>query len=120
VIGLYIAYTIPVFLRWRMKDEFKRGSWTLGSKYKWVNPIAFCWVAICVVIFCLPFAPAGVYFKHGFEWSAVNYAPLVTIGVMLAVTIWYLVSARKSFTGPIRTIDELDTEEGLPSIAQAP
>ena len=120
VIGLYIAYTIPVFLRWRMKDEFKRGSWTLGRKYKWVNPIAFCWVAICVVIFCLPFAPAGVYFKHGFEWSAVNYAPIVTIGVMLAVTIWYLVSARKSFTGPIRTIDELDVEERLPGIAQAP
>ncbi|HTA35713.1 MAG TPA: amino acid permease [Solirubrobacteraceae bacterium] len=120
VIGLYIAYTIPVFLRWRMKDEFKRGSWTLGSKYKWINPIAFCWVAICVVIFCLPFAPAGVYFKHGFEWSAVNYAPIVTIGVMLAVTIWYLVSARKSFTGPIRTIDELDSEESLPGIAQAP
>jgi amino acid transporter len=120
VIGLYIAYTIPVFLRWRMGEGFKRGSWTLGSKYKWVNPIAFCWVAICVVIFCLPFAPAGVYFKHGFEWSAVNYAPLVTIGVMLAVTIWYLVSARKSFTGPIRTIDELDAEESLPGIAQAP
>jgi len=120
VIGLYIAYTIPVFLRWRMKDDFKRGSWTLGSKYKWINPIAFCWVAICVVIFCLPFAPAGVYFKHGFEWSAVNYAPLVTIGVMLAVTIWYLVSARKSFTGPIRTIDELGAEESLPGIAQAP
>jgi amino acid transporter len=120
VIGLYIAYTIPVFLRWRMKGEFKPGSWTLGNKYKWINPIAFCWVAICVVIFCLPFAPAGVYFKHGFEWSAVNYAPLVTIGVMLAVTIWYLVSARKSFKGPIRTIDELDAEESLPGIAQAP
>jgi len=120
VIGLYIAYTIPVFLRWRMGEAFKRGPWTLGSKYKWINPIAFTWVAICVVIFCLPFAPAGVFFKHDFEWSAVNYAPLVTIGVMLAVTIWYLVSARKTFTGPIRTIDELDAIESLPDIAQAP
>ncbi len=120
VIGLYIAYTIPVFLRWRIGEGFKRGSWTLGSKYKWVNPIAFVWVAICVVIFCLPFSPAGVFFKHGFEWSAVNYAPLVTIGVMLAVTIWYMVSARKSFTGPIRTIDELDAAEALPDVAQYP
>jgi hypothetical protein len=49
-----------------------------------MNPAAFLWVALCVIIFCLPFAPAGVFFKHGFEWSAVNYAPLVTIGVMLA------------------------------------
>ena len=32
VIGLYIAYTIPVFLRWRMGDEFEPGPWTLGSQ----------------------------------------------------------------------------------------
>jgi amino acid transporter len=120
VIGLYIAYTIPVFLRWRMGEGFKRGPWTLGSKYKWINPIAVGWVALCVIIFCLPFAPAGVFFKHGFEWSAVNYAPLVTIGVMLAVTIWYLASARKTFKGPVRTIDELNLEESLPEISQAP
>jgi amino acid transporter len=120
VIGLYIAYTIPVFLRWRMGSEFKPGPWTLGSKYKWMNPIAFCWVAICVVIFCLPFAPAGVFFKSGFEWSAVNYAPLVTIGVMAAVTIWFTVSAKKTFKGPIRTIDELNAAEALPDIAQTP
>ena len=44
----------------------------------------------------------------------------MTIGVMLAVTIWYLVSARKTFTGPIRTIDELDAMEALPDISQAP
>jgi amino acid transporter len=120
VIGLYIAYTIPVFLRWRMGSAFQAGPWTLGSKYKWMNPIAFSWVALCVVIFCLPFAPAGVFFKHGFEWSAVNYAPLVTIGVMAAVTIWFTVSAKRTFKGPIRTIDELDVEQALPAIAEAP
>ena len=105
VIGLYIAYTIPVFLRWRMGDRFQSGPWTLGSKYKWINPIAFVWVAICVIIFCLPTSQAGVFFKTGFSWSAVNYAPLITIGVMLIVTVWYVVSARRWFTGPIRTID---------------
>ncbi len=120
VIGLYIAYTIPVFLRWRMKHQFNPGSWTLGAKYKWINPAAFIWVGICVIIFCLPFAPAGVFFKHGFEWSAVNYAPLVTIGVMASVTIWYAVSAKKTFKGPVRTIDELNLEESLPEIHQAP
>jgi amino acid transporter len=120
VIGLYIAYTIPVFLRWRMAERFDVGPWTLGAKYKWVNPIAFCWVAICVVIFCLPFSPAGVFFKSGFSWSSVNYAPLVTIGVMVGVTIWYAVSAKRTFKGPIRTIDDLDSAVALPDIAQAP
>jgi amino acid transporter len=113
VIGLYIAYTIPIFLRWRMGDRFQPGSWTLGGKYRWINPIAVVWVALCVIIFCLPTSQAGVFFKHGFSWSSVNYAPLVTIGVMLLVTIWYLVSARHTFKGPIRTID-LPGEELAP------
>jgi amino acid transporter len=120
VIGLYIAYTIPVYLRWRMGAEFRTGPWTLGAKYKWVNPIAFVWVGLCVIIFCLPFSPEGVFFKSGFNWSSVNYAPLVTIGTMLAVTLWYATSAKKTFKGPIRTIDELDSEVALPELSQAP
>jgi amino acid transporter len=114
VIGLYIAYTIPVFLRWRMGDAFVPGPWTLGRKYKWVNLIAVVWVGLCVIIFCLPFSPAGVFFSKGFSWSAVNYAPLITIGVMLAVTIWYLVSARHYFKGPIRTVDYPEDEQLAP------
>ena len=47
----------PVYLRWRMGDSFKPGPWTLGRKYKWMNPFAVVWVAICVVIFILPFTP---------------------------------------------------------------
>jgi amino acid transporter len=119
VIGLYIAYTIPVFLRWRMGDKFKPGPWTLGSKYKWVNPIAFVWVALCVIIFCLPTSQPGVFFKHGFSWGSVNYAPLVTIGVMAVVTIWYLASARRTFKGPIRTIDVAPGAELAPGVAPA-
>jgi amino acid transporter len=109
VIGLYIAYTIPVFLRWRMRDSFVPGPWTLGRHYRWINPIAFVWVGLCVIIFCLPVNnPGGVYFKTGFSWSLVNYAPIVTIGLMAAVTIWYLVSAKRTFTGPVRTIEFAD------------
>ena len=32
VIGLYIAYVIPTFLRLRAKEAFKPGPWTLGAK----------------------------------------------------------------------------------------
>jgi amino acid transporter len=121
VIGLYIAYTIPVFLRWRKGDDFVTGSWTLGSKYKWINPIACVWVGLCVIIFCLPFSPEGVPWETKvFTWNAVNYAPIATIGVMLAVTIWFAVSAKRTFKGPIRTIDELDAEQALPAIAESP
>jgi amino acid transporter len=120
VIGLYIAYTIPIFLRWREGDKFKPGPWTLGKKYKWVNMIAVVWVGLCVIIFCLPTTPAGVFGGKEFSWSSANYAPIVTISVMLAVTIWYLVSARKTFKGPISNVDDLADIDGLPEIAQAP
>ncbi len=122
VIGLYIAYTTPVFLRWRMGDAFQPGTWTLGRKYKWVNLIAVIWVALCVIIFCLPTTPEGVFWSSSFSWSSVNYAPLVTIGVMLIVGVWYFTSARKTFKGPIRTIDDGTFHEldGLAEIAPGP
>ena len=122
VIGLYIAYTIPIFLRWRMGDAFQTGNWTLGRKYRWVNMIAVVWVGLCVIIFCLPTSQAGVFFKSGFSWSSVNYAPIVTIGIMLIVTIWYLTSARRTFKGPIRTVDDgvFHELDGLEEIAPGP
>ena len=39
VIGLYIAYVIPIFLRWRKGDDFEPGPWNNGSKYKWMNQL---------------------------------------------------------------------------------
>ena len=105
-IALYIAYTIPVFLRWRTGERFKTGSWTLGAKYKWINLIAVGWVAICVIIFILPFTPTAVPFSSHFSWSAFNYAPLVMVVVLIGVEVFWRVSARKTFTGPVRTVDE--------------
>jgi amino acid transporter len=110
VIGLYIAYVIPIYLRWRMKDQFQPGPWNNGKKYKWMNPIATVWVVIITVIFILPTVPAGVPGNKDFTWSSVNYAPLVTGALILAVGIWWLVSARHTFTGPRMTLIEIDKE----------
>jgi hypothetical protein len=106
VIGLYIAYTIPVYLRWRAGSSFVQGPWSLGNKYKWLNLIAIVWVAICVVVFSLPITTAGVPWRTGFSFNSVNYAPLIVVGVMLAVTVWYAGWARKTFKGPVRTVEE--------------
>ena len=105
VIGLYIAYVIPIYLRWRMKDEFEPGPWTNGQKYRWMNPLAVVWVGIITVIFCLPFVPAAVPFNDDFDWKAVNYAPITVIAVLVIVGIWWKVSAHKYFTGSVRQID---------------
>jgi amino acid transporter len=106
VIGLYIAYVIPVFLRWRMGDEFKAGPWNLGRKYRWINPAAILWVIICVIIFSVPESPAGVPWNKGFDWKYVNYAPLTVIAVLIFTGLWWVIDARKRFTGPIREVDE--------------
>jgi amino acid transporter len=105
-IALYIAYTIPVYLRWRLRDKFEPGSWTLGANYRWINLIACVWVAICCVIFILPTVPAGVPWNSSFNWSFFNYAPLVLVVVFVIVEIWWQASAKHYFTGPVRTVDE--------------
>jgi amino acid transporter len=112
VIGLYVAYVIPIFLRWRMGDAFEPGPWNNGAKYKWMNPLAVVWVGIITIIFILPTVPAGVPWKSEFDWKFVNYAPIVTGGVIIAVGIWWMLSAKNTFTGPRHTISELDAELG--------
>ena len=37
VIGLYIAFVLPVFLRLRLGDRFEHGAWSLGRHYKWID-----------------------------------------------------------------------------------
>jgi hypothetical protein len=121
-IGLYIAYILPVVLRFRMGAKFEPGVWNLGRHYKWINLIAIVWVAICVVAFCLPTSPAGVPWNTGFSWSAFNYAPLVTLVLLAGVWIAWEAGAKNTFKGPVRTIDQPDIDVGgqPPPAAQPP
>jgi amino acid transporter len=107
-IGLYIAYILPVFLRFRMGSKFEPGVWNLGKHYRWINAIAIVWVTLCVIIFSLPTSLAGIPWNSTFSWSDFNYAPLVTIVLVLAVWIGWEVSAKHTFKGPVRTVDEPD------------
>jgi len=111
-VGLSIAYVLPVYLRWRKGDDFRARPWTLGRKYEWINPAACLWVAICVIIFVLPQAPAGVPWRDEFDWKYVNYAPTTVGGLILIVGIWWLVRARHTVTGPVRNI-EFDAAAGV-------
>ncbi|WP_406319075.1 amino acid permease [Streptosporangium sp. NBC_01639] len=114
VIGLYIAFAIPIWLRLRMGDRFEPGPWTLGAKYKVMCWIAVIEIAVVSVYFIMPLAPAGVPFNKDdpatpgdetFTWTAVNYAPIVVGLMVLGVGLWWALSARHWFTGPRRTVD---------------
>lgn len=106
VIGLYLAFMIPIYLRIKAGSKFVPGEWTLGDKYKWMNWIAVIEIAVISIYFILPFTPTGIPFRKGFNWTAVNYAPILTFGVLLVIWIWWHLSVKNWFKGPIRTIDE--------------
>jgi amino acid transporter len=93
VIGLYVAYIAPVFLRLRAGDKFQEGPWTLG---RWSRPIgitATIWVVFIFILFMLPQAfPITI--------QSFNYTPVVFLVVLGGATIWYLVSAKNWFKGP--------------------
>jgi len=110
VIGLYLAFAIPIWLRWKAGDSFVPGRWNNGSKYKWMNLVAVAEIAIISVYFILPFTPAAVPFTDDFSWKFVNYAPILTGGALILLTIWWQLSAKKWFTGPRHTIDKAVVE----------
>jgi len=93
VIGLYIAYVIPTFLRLRQGTNFQRGPWHLGRWSKPVGIIAVTWVVIITILFMLP--QVGPI-----TWSTFNYAVFAVVAVIGFAGIYWLASARNWFTGP--------------------
>jgi amino acid transporter len=106
VIGLYLAFLIPIWLRWKVGDAFEVGAWNNGAKYKWMNLVAVAEIAIICVYFVLPFVPQGNPFNDDFSPKFVNYAPVLTLGSLLVLAIWWHASAKHWFKGPKHTIDE--------------
>jgi amino acid transporter len=104
VISLYLAFLIPIFLRLRAGDKFTPGEWTLGSKYKWMCTVAVIEIVAISIYFIMPTAPIGVPGAKGFNWTAVNYAPLVTGGALVFLWIWWHLSVKNWFKGPIKNI----------------
>jgi amino acid transporter len=112
VIGLYIAFMIPCYLRWRLGDEWKdRGAWSLGSNYKWLTPIGLVWVAIITVLFSAPLYRDGLPWVDTFTWELTNYTILWFAAIGLIFGGWWFISAHKWFKGPIRMGTEEELEE---------
>jgi amino acid permease (GABA permease) len=93
VIGLYLAYVMPVFLRLRAGDAFRPGPWNLGRWSKPVGTVAVTWVVFIAILFMLPqYSPVTV--------ETFNYAPIAVGVVLLFAGGWWLLSARHWFKGP--------------------
>jgi amino acid permease (GABA permease) len=93
VIGLYIAYVTPTFLRLRKGEDFKRGPWHLGRWSYVVGWTAVVWVVIIFFLFMLPQVGPITF-------TTFNYAVIAVLAVIGFAGIYWLVSARHWFKGP--------------------
>jgi amino acid transporter len=106
VIGLYLAFLIPIWFRWRLGNRFQPGAWNLGKHYYWMNLAAMIEIVVVCVYFVLPFEPAAVPGNKDFSWLAVNYAPILVGITLLLLWVWWHLSVKKWFVGPIRQLDD--------------
>jgi amino acid permease (GABA permease) len=93
VVGLYVAYLIPVFLRRINGKAFRPGPWQLGKWGPVFGWIAIVWVVfICIILLLPQYSPVTA--------TDFNYAPIAVVVVLGFAGIWYGASARKWFKGP--------------------
>ncbi|MGI5141463.1 MULTISPECIES: amino acid permease [unclassified Streptomyces] len=94
VVGLFLAYAVPIFLRLRLGAEFRPGPWHLGRWSAPVGVVAVVWILLSSVLFMLPqAAPVTV--------DSFNYAPIALAVVLLVATVWWFATARRRFRGPV-------------------
>lgn len=94
VIGLFGSYGIPIFLRLRRGSDFTPGPWSLGRWSRPVTIVAVVWIACSSVLFLLPQ-------QHPINHKTFNYAPVALAVVLLIATVWWFVTARRTYSGPI-------------------
>jgi amino acid transporter len=86
-IGLYAAYGLPIWLAWRSRrtGNYVTGPWNLGQWAGWINGAALLWIGFITILFMLPpNVLAGVTFS----------------GLLLFLTAYHLLYARRHFSGP--------------------
>ena len=105
VIGLFVSFAIPIWLRWRQGEHFVQGPWNLGNHWKWMCPVAVLEIALVSIAFVMPTNPGGVPWDPRFDWTLVQYSPIAMAIVVGGAMIWWVLSAHKWFTGPVSDIE---------------
>ena len=113
VIGLYIAYAIPIYLRVTNPD-FQTGPWNLKGKHKLVGWVSLIWIGFITILFFAPlFWPFWPIFGDDnailnadgtqsgyFKQNNFNFTAPLIIGSFIVFALYWALSARKWFTGP--------------------
>jgi amino acid transporter len=113
VIGLYIAYAIPIYLRLTNPD-FQTGPWHLKGHHKLVGWTAIAWIALITILFFSPvFYPFWPIWGSGneikefaspgnsfFRQNNFNFTGPLIVLAFVGMWLYWQLSARKWFTGP--------------------
>ncbi|KAH7096164.1 APC amino acid permease [Auriculariales sp. MPI-PUGE-AT-0066] len=102
--ALDLSYIYPIFLRrWYANHPdvmFKPGPFYMGDGWLGfaANWICICWTLFISVIFSLPTV-------RPVTKDTMNYASVITVGVLVLSLLWYFVQARHHYVGPISDIE---------------
>ncbi len=112
VIGLYIAYGIPIYLRLTNPD-FQTGPWHLKGHHKLVGWASIAWIALITVLFFAPlfwpfwpiWGEKNMFLDDGagsqfFRQNNFNFTGPLIVGSALVFWLYWQLSGRKWFTGP--------------------
>ena len=93
-IALDWSYCIPIFCKILFRHRFRPGPWNLGKAGIFVNIWACTWTLFVSIIFLLP----TIRPVTGLN---MNYAVVFLGAILIAAMIWWYISGRKWYTGPL-------------------
>jgi amino acid transporter len=102
-ICLSASYGLPILVSVvRHRNMVKNSPYSLGRFGYVINMVAVVWIVLATALFCMPTALPVTP-------SSMNYASVVFTFFALVSVLWYLVYARKHFTGPpiARDLDDV-------------
>ncbi|EIW75120.1 amino acid transporter [Coniophora puteana RWD-64-598 SS2] len=107
VIGLYVSYATPIFLRITSgRNKLVPGTFTLGRWYMPIGIVAVSWVTFIVILLLFPPSQAPTA-------PSMNYAVVLIMGVFIFASISWVLSAHKWFHGPISNVHDGVVEKEL-------
>ena len=98
VVGLYISYVIPIYLRLK-NPNFEQGPWNLKGYSRIIGWISVCWVAFITVLFFAPLDP-GWQWWNGDHLNTANFTGPLIMLAFVGVGVWWVASAKNWFKGP--------------------
>ncbi|KAL4888753.1 hypothetical protein BDV59DRAFT_196241 [Aspergillus ambiguus] len=101
-ICLSTSYGVPILINvLRGRRAVRESTFSLGRFGYAINILTVCWIALAVALFCMPVSlPVTA--------ASMNYASVVFAGFAAISVTWYVIYARKHFTGPPVSSDEVD------------